>query len=249
MTETNSKQHGKRALWIVVGIVVGISIGYVLPSGNSEVPPQQKDNVLAKGELTNPAINYEYGQSIMDNQEVNLEKPLQEFIQQKQYNNQANHVSIYYRNLNNGNRFGINEKEMFSPASLMKLPLLLVYLKKIETDPNVRNQKIVYVKDPIESEYTQNIKPKEALIDNQTYTIKELLEYMIKYSDNKASLLLEKNIQLEDYKRSFTDNNMLFPDLIDGRFDNNLKVMDYARFFRVLFNASYINKELSNYAL
>jgi beta-lactamase class A len=185
----------------------------------------------------------------MDNQEINLEKPLQEFIEEKKYNNEVTHISAYYRNLNNGNRFGINEKEMFSPASLMKLPLLLLYLKKIEQDPKVRYQKLIYKQDPVESEYKQNIVPKKKLIENQAYTIKELLERMITYSDNKASLLLEKNITLSEYKKTFTDNNMIFPELIDGRFDNNLKVIDYAKFFRILFNSSYVNKELSNYAL
>jgi beta-lactamase class A len=185
----------------------------------------------------------------MNNSEINLEKLLQEFIGQKKYDNEVTHISVYYRNLNNGNWFGINEKEMFSPASLMKLPLLLVYLKKIEQNPNIRNEKITYRDDPIEAKYIQNIEPTKKLVNNETYTIRELLEYMIRYSDNKASLLLEKNINVEDYKRAFTDNNMHFPELIDGNFDNNLKVIDYAGFFRILFNGSYVNKELSNYAL
>ena len=185
----------------------------------------------------------------MDNKEIDLEKKLQDFIQEKKYNNETTHVSIYYRNLNNGNWFGINEKELFSPASLMKLPLLLVYLKKIEQDPTIWDKKIIYTQDPMETLYTQNIEPEQTLIDGTEYTIRELIEYMIRYSDNKASVLLEKNIQPEDYKKAFTDNEMLFPEIIDGKFDNNIKVMDYATFFRVLFNASYINKELSNYAL
>jgi beta-lactamase class A len=138
---------------------------------------------------------------------------------------------------------------MFSPASLMKLPLLLVYLKKIEADPKVWDKELIYIESPEEREFKQNVVPKEQLINKETYTIRELLNYMIEYSDNRASVLLEQNIQLEDYKRAFTDNSMIFPEFIDGRFDNNLKVLEYARFFRVLFNASYVNKELSNYAL
>lgn len=232
-----------------MGIIGGLIVGYMFSYVNFNFFPKAKENALINKELTNPALNYEYGKSIMDNQEINLEKPLQDFIQEKMYNNETNHVSIYYRNLNNGNWFGINEKELFSPASLMKLPLLLVYLKKIEKDPSVREQKLTYVEDPIEAKYTQNIEPEKKLIDQKAYTIKELLEYMIKYSDNKASILLEKNIPLDEYKKTFTDNEMTFPSFIDGKFDNNLKVVDYAKFFRILFNASYINSELSNYAL
>ncbi len=32
----------------------------------------------------------------------------------------ASHISVYFRDLNNGPWFGINEKEEFSPASLLK---------------------------------------------------------------------------------------------------------------------------------
>ena len=249
MEEKSRHQNKKRIYGIVIWILAWFTIGYIVQFQNLAENKNGIENIRKNWELTNPALNYEYGINIMNNAEINLEKPLQEYIQKKEYDNMVTHVSVYYRDLNNGNWFGINEKEMFSPASLMKLPLLLVYLKKIEKDPKVRDQKLIYIKDPNESDYTQNIIPQKRLIDNQTYTIKELLEDMIMYSDNKASLLLEKNIQLEDYKKAFTDNNMIFPDLIDGRFDNNLKVIDYAKFFRVLFNGSYVNKELSNYAL
>lgn len=210
---------------------------------------EKKETSPITGGFTNPALNYEYGKNIMDNKEINLEKSLQAFIQEKEYTNETTHVSVYYRNLNNGNWFGINEKEMFSPASLMKLPLLLVYLKKIEKDPSIWDKKILYTQDPMESTYTQNIQPEKTLLDGEKYTIRELIEYMIRYSDNKASVLLERNIEVEDYKKAFTDNEILFPEIINGKFDNNLKVVDYARFFRVLFNASYVNKELSDYAL
>ncbi len=242
-----------RKIWVIVGIVIGFCIGQIIAIFHHPWIIEEKTTPyvynINEWELTNPALNYEYGQSIMDNKEVNLEGYLGEYIQQKKYNNEINHVSVYYRNLNNGNRFGINEKEMFSPASLMKLPLLLVYLKKIEKDPKLWDEKIVYVKDASEENYKQNVEPEETLINGQAYTVRELLTHMIKYSDNKASVLLEKNIHLEDYQRAFTENNLVFPPIIDGKFDNNLKVIDYARFFRILFNASYVNKELSNYAL
>lgn len=249
MEEKKTPQNWKRMIGIVIWVLAGFVIGFLIPSSDLDSNIKKYENIIEKWELTNPALNYEYGQNIMNNSEINLEKPLQEFIGQKKYDNEVTHISVYYRNLNNGNWFGINEKEMFSPASLMKLPLLLVYLKKTEQNPNIRNEKITYREDPIEAKYIQNIEPTKKLVDNEAYTIRELLEYMIRYSDNKASLLLERNISVEDYKKAFTDNNMLFPDLIDGKFDNNLKVIDYAKFFRVLFNGSYVNKELSNYAL
>jgi hypothetical protein len=42
---------------------------------------------------------------------------------------------------------------------------------------------------------------------------------------------------------------MGFPKIIDGMFDNNIRVKDYATFFRVLFNSSYLNKKNSEWVL
>jgi hypothetical protein len=40
--------------------------------------------------------------------------------------------SVYFRDLNNGPWVGVNEKEFFSPASLMKTPILIGFLKNVE---------------------------------------------------------------------------------------------------------------------
>ena len=185
----------------------------------------------------------------MDTKEIDLEKELSGYIQQKKYNNETTHVSVYYRNLNNGNRFGIEAKEMFSPGSLMKLPILLVYLKRAEQDPSLLSKKLTYIQDDNQTDFTQNIPPEAMLVNQQDYTIQELLEHMIKYSDNKASMLLSKNLSVQEYEKGFTDNNMSFPTTVSGSFDNNLRVVDYAKFFRILFNSSYLTPKDSNYAL
>ncbi len=52
-------------------------------------------------------------------------------------------IGIYVRNLNNGPWFGINEDEKYSPASLMKVPILITFLKWIESDPNILTRKIL----------------------------------------------------------------------------------------------------------
>ena len=44
-------------------------------------------------------------------------------------------VSVYFRDLNNGNWFGIREHDKFSPKSLLKLPLMIAYFKWAESNP------------------------------------------------------------------------------------------------------------------
>jgi beta-lactamase class A len=74
------------------------------------------------------------GETLIENKNINLESYLLDYEKEKIKNGDITNLSVYFRNLNNGNRFGIEEKEMFSPASLMKLPLLMAYYKKSEIE-------------------------------------------------------------------------------------------------------------------
>lgn len=83
--------------------------------------------------LTNPALNYsELRETLMSNRVLNLSKKIDNYTAQKKKAGDISHLSVYFRNLNNGGWFGLEEKEYFSPASLMKLPILMAYIKKSE---------------------------------------------------------------------------------------------------------------------
>ena len=156
---------------------------------------------------------------------------------------------MYFRNLTNGNWFGIEEKELFSPASLMKLPLLMAYFKQDEQQPGYLQTPIKFTPNGSADEYRQNIAPAERLQANHSYKIIDIIKHMIKYSDNEASVFLEKNIDTEQFKAVFADVGIVFPPVVEGSFDNNIRVVDYASFFRVLYNASYLTKEHSQQVL
>ncbi len=229
-------------LLILLGVVFWLTVGFLFGKSSTK-------QITSWFLYTNPVLDYNISSSIMENKNINLEQELQEYLEIKKWKNKTTHISVYFRNLNNGNRFGINEKEEFSPASLMKLPLLIAYYKLSENYPNVLNEKLVYIPDPVEQEITQNIKPEKTLEPYQEYVIKDLLDRMILYSDNKSSILLENAIDLELYKKSFIDIGINFPEFRDGMFENNINIVEYASFFRVLYNASYINRSNSEYIL
>lgn len=149
--------------------------------------------------------------------------------------------------MNNGPWFGIQENELFSPASLVKVPLMITYLKKAEQNLSILDQEILNttVYDP----KTQNIQPKVVLNKDQKYTIKQLIEQMIIYSDDVSYNLLNQQIPSTDIIKIY---NELGVDVSKALTDPNgyiISVKDYASFFRILFNASYLNQEMSEYAL
>lgn len=154
-------------------------------------------------------------------------------------------IGLYIRNLNNGPWFWINENEKYSPASLMKVPILITFLKWIEADSLVQNKEILVNTDTNTS--TQYFKPAKSLILGKNYTILELLEQMIMYSDNSAMNILVEMMPTELYNRVSKDLNIIIPD--KNTTENYLSVKDVATFFRILYNSSYLNKDSSEFAL
>lgn len=153
-------------------------------------------------------------------------------------------LSVYVRDLNNGPWIGINEKEEFIGGSLLKVPVLMSFLKLSEDDPEVLQKKVEYKESFVSNaQYFASLREIEL---GKEYTIQDLLENMIYYSDNNASALLFRNIEMDDFQRTFESLGL-------GRPNPNVpypvNVKTYAGFFRVLFNSSYLNKANSEKAL
>src|SRR5690606_15209166 len=93
-------------------------------------------------------------------------------------------VSVYFRDLQQGPTFGINEKDNFAPASLLKVPLLLAYLSLKENNSDLFNQKLSY-EGSLET-FAQTASSSSPLLPNKEYSIGDLVERMIVNSDNGA---------------------------------------------------------------
>lgn len=210
--------------WVMFSI-----LGFWLGSHNRIGYPNASNSEFT---FLNSSLDNVGSSNLLKSKDINLEDKLNEYINNKKLTNETTHVSVYYRNLNNGNRFGINEKEEFSPASLMKLPLMITYLKMAQRDPTLLNLQVMYEYDPLVESIHQNIVPAKQLQSGNIYTIDELLTYMIEYSDNRASSVLEGMIEPESYKKTFTDIGISFPSFKDWNFENNIRVVDYSAFFR-----------------
>jgi beta-lactamase class A len=156
-------------------------------------------------------------------------------------------LSLYFRRLNNGEWVNINETAKFSPASLMKVPIMIAYFKLSESDPSILDKKLTYDKgdDANLPEYT---KPSKSIQKGQSYTVNELIEYMVVYSDNNALNLLVQNADPNSLQEVYTDLGIKIPNpTLEGA--DCFTVKDYALFIRILFNATYLNKDLSEKAL
>lgn len=177
-----------------------------------------------------------------------LKGELSSIIEDKKAAGDITFAAVYFKDLSSNTWFGINEKEKFSPASLLKVPVLMAYLKQAEQDPNLLDHKLVA--QEYDYDLVQNIPPTLPLETNKSYSIEHLLESMIIQSDNNAYLMLTSVINeptlIQVYKDIGINIQQVSQDNPNADFIN---VREYATLFRVLYNASYLNDLYSEKAL
>jgi hypothetical protein len=87
-------------------------------------------------------------------------------------------ASVYFRQLNGGPWFGINEDTMFTPGSLLKVPLIMSVYMKAEKDPTLLTKTILFEGG--------------SALATERYTSEQIEVgkiYSVEDSDNNATLL------------------------------------------------------------
>lgn len=236
-------------IFIAVAFLTGFAAGFIL---EDYVPAKVAHGIIEIREggwqYINPLLECEQEQSALENSEL---KPFSGLVDNyvTNYLNKkwGDDISVYFRDLNNGLHFEIGKDKQFYPASLVKVPLLIAILKQTETNRALLSTKITYDDPSLESH--ENIEETDKLILGKSYTVDDLLKRMMKYSDNISYLLLVSKVANPDVLiRTYTDLSLPNPYKNDT---NNLELSteQFATFFRILYNASYLRKAMSEKAL
>jgi beta-lactamase class A len=176
-----------------------------------------------------------------------LKREISSLIENKVYDKDVGNVSVYF-DTRDGRWLGINTSERYFPASLMKVPSMIAVLKAAESDPDLLKKKMRY--DGLtDLNAIEHFVPSEGMEPGRSYTVDELLERMIVDSDNNAVPLLIQNIGDRDFEEVLTDLGLSLPAGIGDSLIDFMDVKQYARFFRVLYNSTYLNRALSEKAL
>lgn len=230
------------ALLFFVGVVVGV-IGTVLLVPSDETTATQ---VRQGGfSLINPLLECEIGQQ-SHTQLAGLKYSLEEVVEEMQQQGIIDDASIYFRDLNNGPTIGINAEEEFSPASLLKLPILMTYYKQAETDRTLLTKKVKVELDQDRNSW-ESFTSKNFVQPGMEYTNDELIRSMIVSSDNNAMVMLATGISLMVQDKVYTEIGVSIPG-VKG-LNDFMTVKEYASFFRMLYNASYLTPAFSEKAL
>lgn len=193
------------------------------------------------GRLTNPLLKYMKFVELTP-----FRDKVEALISKQKKRRDVEKVSFYFRSLSDGIWFGIDERGKFSPASLLKIPVMMSYFRMAESNPDILNKKIRYEIQNFQG-YQAGIKGASSAEVGKDYSVDELIRLMISESDNNANMLLLKNMPADEMSRTFKDLGIDLKTIVPNEDFVSLKLV--AHFFRALYNASYINEALSEKAL
>lgn len=231
-------------------MALGFIAGYYAAKGGSAVQTQEHPEVhrqIAEYPLINPLLECEGAELTGLTELRSFKDKAVKFIEAETGSGRAVKIAVYFRSLNDGLWFGVDEREKFSPGSLLKIPLMIGYFKEAERNPALLKEKLAYNLD-MEKYITQIIRPSEEIEKGKKYTVAELIRRMIVYSDNRAFLtLVERDKDGRLFKMVYNDLGLMTP--VYDTPDVDISIKQYTSFLRILYNSSYLDKNYSETGL
>lgn len=189
---------GKVNLKLILLVLLSLSIFFFFSTyfrtNNFNFTTQQKKR------LTNPLLKFIKFKEIQP-----FKYKIMELIEKDKAAGLVEETAVYFRSLSDGLWFGIDERKEFSPASILKIPIMLTYFKMAEDNPDILNEKIKY--EPQDTKgVVPGVKQNSTAEIGKYYSIDELIRFLITESDNNADVLLLRNLPpgaLNDIFRDF----------------------------------------------
>lgn len=194
--------------------------------------------------FVHPLLAYRVPEAVTFGDYVSLKHTLEDISDSEIQTKRVTKISLYFRDLRAARWVGIAQDEPFYPASLLKVPIMIAYLKEIETNPSISNQSIAYDARVLPSD---PFGLPSILTPSRSYSIQELINRMIIDSDNGATFTLLHKINPEFLRAVYTALGIQDPGEDSANYE--ISARSYGLFFRVLYNTTYLTLAYSERAL
>jgi beta-lactamase class A len=242
----DKKILGWVALFFIAGFVSGFPIGGSSLFNRFTAQAFPKEWREGQQGLINPLLGLNYPDSTVFEELKPLQNNLTLLVQKEISQGKASRVGLYFKDLTNAHWTAVNSTLTFAPASLIKIPMMMSYLKVAETNPYILDQQLQYV-GPDQNKI-EAFKPTRVMVPGQYYTVDELIRRMIVYSDNNAIAMLFNNLDKQKLGEIFSDLSITIPKDPNQPGDY-ITSSNFSRFFRILYNATYLSEGYSQKAL
>lgn len=222
-------------LGLVIGWYARINYAASLPSRLIEVRENDSQyhyiNPLLLVDLPREAPEYD-----------SLKKKITDYTDRATKNGSASSISVYFRDLNSGRWTGVNQDALYDPSSMLKVAVMIGYLKEAVDNPGVLAKELPYVAkvDP-----GQHYPPPHPL-QTGTYTVRSLIEAMIVDSDNAALDALFNN---DETNFIATLKDLAIPPPPTITTTDFMSPRTYSTIFRTLYSSTYLPRPVSEQAL
>jgi beta-lactamase class A len=174
-------------------------------------------------------------------------QPLREKLLAEYTDNPDFIIGLYFEYLPTGSNISVNTNQAMWPASLIKIPVAMAAMKKVELGEWQLSNELVILDEDKDASFGQLYTQPTGT----TMTIEALLRATLVDSDNTAHFVLLRNIDaselegvffhlgLDDFLKSFKNS----PN--EQTEDIRITAKTYSVFFRSLYNATYLSPENS----
>jgi beta-lactamase class A len=226
---------------LILSLGLNIYLVFRLQSNQLNDPPKENS---PKYKLTNPLQKEVIDSSIQADSVILHYSGLKEQLEKEigSPENEKN-IGLFLQDSRTGAWLGINEKENFVPASLLKMPIMIAILKKTDRGEITLNDKIKLVDEDLDQNSGQLYK-KGA---DYEISVWDLLKEMILASDNTAKNALKRQLSETELNAIFAHVGIPNPYL-----DSNGQMVTprgYSRIFKSLYFSTFLPDPLSEKAL
>lgn len=225
----------RQAMWCGLGgLCVGIlgAVGYVTVTSTATSPFRYLD----------PGALFVHNQDLL----VRFQ-PLRQSLIATYTDHPQFHVGLYFEYLPTGANIVVNNDRAMWPASLIKIPVAMAVMKKIERGEWQLSNELVIMDEDKDSTFGDLYKEPSGT----TLSIESLLRATLIDSDNTAHFVLLRSLDAEELEDVFfhlgldevLESLKTSPDATAT--DNRLTAKVYSTFFRSLYNASYLSVDNS----
>ena len=174
---------------------------------------------------------------------ADLKEELTNYVRKVEQAGQATKVSIYFRDLEGSKWIGVDETETYRPSSMLKVLITIAYLRDAEQSPLLLTEKLPYTPS-VNIQYY----PPASTLPQGSYTASDLISRMIIDSDNDAAISLLNRVNKSALDDAYESLHLAQETATSTR-EDFMTPQEYSRLFRVLYNATYLSRSLSEQVL
>jgi len=231
--ETQTRKTGK-AVWFLLAAVIllafinALIVFYYVPvkARSYEIDVQKKYKLL------DPSQGIYNKKSLI----INFQ-PLRDTLNIYEKNPQYN-IGIYFEYLPTGANIAVNKDHAMWPASLLKIPVAMAAMKKVENGLWRLDNELVLLPEDKNADYGEGYKAEVGT----KYSIEKLIDESLMKSDNTAHYILLRNLDAEELLSIY--DHLGLDDVRTSRTEK-LTAKRYSIFFRALYMSSFLRPEYS----